>query len=158
MRVVSLAAVLLTALLTSGCLVDLGHMGGRHHGAGHSGGHGHGKHQSGRGHGPPAHAPAHGYRHHQGADRVELSFDSGLGVYRVVGRSHHYFLDGHYLRVEGGRWLISTLVNGPWHAHAAHALTPGLRAKYGKSHPAKHRRHPEHPGKRGKSERKGWRH
>ncbi len=153
MRVLSLSAVLLTALLTSGCLVDLDHMGGRH-GAGH----GHGKHRAGRGHGPPAHAPAHGYRHHQGVDRVELSFDSGLGVYLVVGRPHHYFLDGQYLRVEGGRWLISTHVNGPWHAHAVQALPPGLRAKYGKSHPAKHRRHSEHRGSHGKSKRKGWRH
>ena len=60
---------------------------------------------------------------------MELSFDSGLGVYLVVGRPNHYFLDGQYLRVEGGRWLISTHVNGPWHAHTVQALPPGLRAK-----------------------------
>ena len=150
MRVVSLAAVLLTALLTSGCLADLGHMGGRHHGAGHA----HGKHRGGRGHGPPAHAPAHGYRHHQGVNRVELSFDSGLGVYLVVDRPHYYFLDGHYLRLEGGHWLISTHLDGPWHTHAVQELPPGLRAKHGKSHPAKQGGHRKHPGKRGKSKGK----
>ncbi len=136
MRVVSLAAVLLTALLTSGCLADLGHGGGRHHG-------------------PPPHARAHGHRHHQGVSRVELSFDSGLGVYLVVDRPDHYFLDGHYLRVEGGHWLISTHLDGPWRTHAVHKLPPGLRAKHGKSHPAKRGRHGVHPGKRGKSKGKG---
>ena len=151
MRVVSLAAVLLTALLTSGCLVDLGQLGRWHHTAGH----GHGKHGSGRGHGPPAHAPAHGQRHHQGVNRVELSFDSGLGVYLVVGHPDHYFLDGNYLRVEAGHWLISTHLDGPWRTHAVQGLPPGLRAKHGKSHPAKH---DKHPGKRGKSKGKGWGH
>ncbi len=150
MRVVSLAAVLLTALLTSGCLVGLGHGGGRHHAPG--------VHGSGRGHGPPARAPAHGHRHYQGVNRVELSFDSGLGVYLVVGHLHHYFLEGHYLRVEAGHWLISTHLDGPWHPHAVQELPPGLRAKHGKSHPAKQAGRDKHPGKRGKSKAKGWGH
>ncbi len=151
MRVVSTAAVLLTALLTSGCVADFGHVGGRHHGAGQ----GHDRHGSGRGHGPPAHARAHGDRHHQGVNRVELSFDSGLGVYLVVGRPHYYFLDGHYLRLEGGHWLISTHLDVPWRTHDVQELPPGLRAKHGKSHPAKR---DKHPGKRGKSKGKGWGH
>ena len=60
------------------------------------------------GHGPPPHAPAHGYRrkqqqayHHQGGD-AKLAFDSDLGVYVVLDLPHHYYFDGVYLRIEDG--------------------------------------------------------
>src|SRR5262245_650986 len=50
--------------------------------------------------GPPPWAPAHGYRHkqhrayqsHEGS--VELVFDSGIGVYAVVGFPNYYWWDG----------------------------------------------------------------
>ncbi|MFQ5585276.1 MAG: hypothetical protein ACE5GF_00390, partial [Thermodesulfobacteriota bacterium] len=41
-------------------------------------------------HGPPPHAPAHGYRHKH-RHGVELMFDGGLGVYIAVGLSGIYF-------------------------------------------------------------------
>jgi len=52
--------------------------------------------------GPPPHAPAHGYRHHQSA--VDLRFDAQLGVYVVIGHPNHFFDDGHYFRRVGSRW------------------------------------------------------
>ncbi len=58
----------------------------------------------GHGHGPPPWAPAHGYRrNHQRAYQhrdatVDLAFDSGLGVYVVVGLPNYYYWDGFYLR------------------------------------------------------------
>jgi len=43
----------------------------------------------GPGYGPPAHAPANGYRYkYQGHDMV---YDSGLGVYVVIGQSSVYY-------------------------------------------------------------------
>jgi hypothetical protein len=53
-------------------------------------------------HGPPPHAPAHGYRHH--AADVDLRYDAHLGVYVVIGHPHHFFHDGHYYRRVASRW------------------------------------------------------
>ncbi len=63
--------------------------------------------------GPPAHAPAHGYRHnHHGQ---ELVFDRDLDVYVVIGVRDVWFLDGTYFRISSdGRWEISVGVEGPW--------------------------------------------
>jgi hypothetical protein len=98
-----------------------------------------------RGHGPPPHAPAHGYRqHHQGAD---LAFDSKLGVYLVVGYSDHFYSKGRFLRLHAGSWQVSTSLRGPWGAYSQASLPPGLRA----SHPsnAKRPKHKVHsPAKR----------
>ena len=138
MRPAFMTALLATLLLTSGCLLDLGH--GQHRGSGH------GHFKQGPGHGPPAHARAHGRGHRHGSDHTDLTFDSSLGVYLVGGLPNHYFLDGHYLRLEKGQWLISVDLEGPWHPHAVKKLPPGLRAKHGRSHPAK----------RGKSKGRGW--
>jgi hypothetical protein len=55
-----------------------------------------------RSHGPPPHAPAHGYRQHRhGVDHV---FDGRLGVYTVVGQPHTYWHDGGYWRHSQGYW------------------------------------------------------
>ena len=82
----------------------------------------------GRGHGPPPHAPAHGYRwkqkhayHHQEAE-VELVFDSGLGVYVVLGLPAHYYWEGTYLRVDGGHWCASHHLDVGWHLYAEDSL------------------------------------
>lgn len=64
-------------------------------------------------HGPPPHAPAHGYRH-RNADGVTLEFDSGLGVYVALGLPDIFFSDGHYLRNHDGLWQLALNVKGPW--------------------------------------------
>ena len=78
-------------------------------------------------HGPPPHAPAHGYRHkYQG---VELVYDSGRGVYIVIGFPHHYHYKGHYYRLHEARWETGVHIDGPWKSVSEAALPPGLRAK-----------------------------
>jgi len=59
-----------------------------------------------KGKGPPAHAPAHGYRRKQVAG-MELVFDSGRGVYLVVGLTDHYYHEGYFYRLRGGLWEMS---------------------------------------------------
>ena len=97
--------------------------------------------------GPPPHAPAHGYRrkHDTHAGQVELVFDSGLGVYLVVGWPGHYWQDGHYYREVDGAWQVSARLDTGWSAAPAKRLPPGLakKAARGKGHkrgphPAKH--------------------
>ncbi|GAI19521.1 unnamed protein product, partial [marine sediment metagenome] len=62
-------------------------------------------------HGPPPHAPAHGYRHkHQG---VELVYDSGRGVYVVVDFPLHFYFKGHYYRYHEPHWEAGVHVDGP---------------------------------------------
>lgn len=91
-------------------------------------------------HGPPPHAPAHGYRRkqhdafrhgHDGGD-VEIVFDSDLGAYVVVDISGYYYLDGMYLRVEEGRWYASAHLDGDWKPCDDQALPPGLRKNHAK--------------------------
>ena len=104
-----------------------------------------------RHHGPPPHAPAHGYRHkqqQQGQD-LELVFDSGLGVYIVVDVPDRYYWNGYYLRIDGDQWYASVNLDRDWEPRADDSLPPGLkkhkkhpkakRGKSGKSHPAKGR-------------------
>jgi hypothetical protein len=88
--------------------------------------------QPDRGHGPPPHAPAHGYRrkHHDAhhAGDLELVFDSGLGVYVVIGFPSHYWLDGTYYRERAGSFEIAASIDGPWSTSRT-ALPPGLAGK-----------------------------
>ena len=132
------AVVSLLALVMSGC-VYIGHPHG----------------QRGRSgtkvvmekHGPPPHAPAHGHRHkHHG---VDLLFDTGLGVYVVVGHAHHYFHDGRYYRLHESGWRVSAKLDGHWVEIKIKDLPRGLvsvkvkkakRAKKEKRH--EHRHHP----------------
>ena len=85
----------------------------------------------GRGHGPPPHAPAHGYRHKH-VDGVELVYDSGRGVYVVVGLPDHYYCDGHFFRIRGGQWEVSLNTNHGWRPAYGDSIPHGLRSK-GKS-------------------------
>ena len=82
----------------------------------------------GRGHGPPAHARAHGYRNKHVAG-MELSYDSGLGLYIVVGRSNHYYHNGYFYRYHGAVWQISSEPDCGWKSISKESLPPGLRAK-----------------------------
>jgi hypothetical protein len=90
----------------------------------------------GKGYGPPPHAPAHGYRH-KTRGGAELVFDSGLGVYIVVGLPDHYYLDGRYIRHVRGHWEYAPDLDGPWHSRDTRKLPPGLSKKYGGDHPGK---------------------
>ena len=78
-------------------------------------------------HGPPPHAPAHGYRHKQHG--VELVYDSGRGVYVVIGLPHHYYFKGHYYRLRETNWEAGVHIDGPWEFVSDEALPRGLRAK-----------------------------
>ncbi|MHC4166558.1 MAG: hypothetical protein ACYSWQ_06355 [Planctomycetota bacterium] len=87
-------------------------------------------HRTGRrvGHGPPPHAPAHGHRHKH-VHGVELVFDSGLGLYVVVGHPDHYYCDGHFYRLAGGVWQMSLRFDRGWAHTSGKPLPSGLRAK-----------------------------
>ena len=87
-------------------------------------------HSPGRrvGHGPPAHAPAHGHRRKQVAG-VELFFDTGLGVYVVVGHPNHYYHEGYFYRLTGGVWEMSLRIDGGGAFTSGKPLPPGRRAK-----------------------------
>lgn len=90
----------------------------------------------GVGHGPPPHAPAHGYRHkHQHG--VEMVFDTGMGVYIVVGYPKHYFYNNNYYRYHDGIWKMSVHIKGPWVIITKSDLPPGLKKK-GESKKKKH--------------------
>ena len=78
--------------------------------------------------GPPAHAPAHGYRRKH-IDGVELVFDSSMGLYVVVGHSDHYYHDGYFYRLSGGLWEISLKLDGGWKFASENSLPPGLKIK-----------------------------
>lgn len=82
-----------------------------------------------RGHGPPPHAPAHGYRA-KTVDGAELVFDSRLGVYTVVDMPSTYYLDGHFYRHSSSRWQWSVAVHGNWHSIAERDIPPGLRGQH----------------------------
>lgn len=63
-------------------------------------------------HGPPPHAPAHGYRHKHG-DAV-LVYDSTLEVYLVSGHPNCYYHRDHYYRTTSSGWEIAVVFEGPW--------------------------------------------
>ena len=78
--------------------------------------------------GPPAHAPAHGYRRKH-VHGMELVFDSGRGVYVVVGVSDHYYHDGHFFRLRSGIWETSPKPDGHWKVVSDKSLPMGLKVK-----------------------------
>ena len=81
-----------------------------------------------RGKGPPAHAPAHGYRRKHAAG-MELVYDSGRGVYVVVGLSDHYYHDGYFYRLRGSLWEMSLKPDGHWKVVSDKSLPMGLQVK-----------------------------
>lgn len=84
----------------------------------------------GRRPGPPPHAPAHGYRHRHPSG-FDMIFDSGLGVYTVVGYPY-YFYGGHFYRRHNSVWQRSAKPRGQWRS-ADHGRVPSkLWKKYDK--------------------------
>ena len=87
-----------------------------------------------RGHGPPPHAPAHGYRA-KTHDGLELVYQSDIGVYVVVGRSDYYFHDGVIYHKDSIGWIAGKSVDGPWTSVKEAQIPPGLRSDHpGKGH------------------------
>lgn len=82
--------------------------------------------------GPPPWAPAHGHRHrHQG---VDLVFDTGLGVYGVVGLPGVYFHRNQYLRLQAGTWQRAVRADGPWLVVSTRKVPPGLHKHFAHRH------------------------
>jgi hypothetical protein len=83
-------------------------------------------------HGPPPHAPAHGYRART-SDGVEVVYNSKLGVYVVFGISSYYYSNELYYRVNSDQWEVSAKFHGPWKAVAEYevpfSLRYGIKAK-----------------------------
>jgi hypothetical protein len=82
----------------------------------------------GIGHGPPAHARAHGYRRKQVAG-MELVFDSSLGLYVVVGYPDHYYFDGYFYRHRNSVWEITQHPDGGWNRVSDKSIPKGLQKK-----------------------------
>ena len=80
------------------------------------------------GNGPPAHAPAHGYRNKQVCG-VELVFDAGRGVYVVVGLPDHYYYDGYFYRLRADAWEMSLKPDTGWASVSIGSLPSGLQAR-----------------------------
>jgi len=91
------------------------------------------------GNGPPPWAPAHGYRQkHQRAyqhreSTVDLVFDSGLGVYLVVGIPNYYYWNGTYVRLNAGAWSRAPYLDAQWAPCPADELPGNLRWKQAKA-------------------------
>ncbi len=82
-----------------------------------------------RGNGPPPHAPAHGHRQKHQVNGVELIYDSGRGVYVVVGMPGHYYCDGHFFRLRGSQWEMSLQTSHGWRPVYEDSIPHGLRNK-----------------------------
>ncbi|MHC4646738.1 MAG: hypothetical protein ACYTBJ_14665 [Planctomycetota bacterium] len=86
--------------------------------------------------GPPPHAPAHGHRH-KNHDDVQLAYDSGRGVYVVVGIDDHYYWNGHYYRLSHSGWQVSVSMGGRWKPASEESLPVGLKVKKKAKHASK---------------------
>lgn len=80
------------------------------------------------GHGPPAHAQAHGY-HRKHIDGLALEYDPTCGVYVIVGMPNHYYSDGYYYRMYGDIWEVSLRIDTNWAPATMVSLPPGLKNK-----------------------------
>jgi hypothetical protein len=110
--------------------------------------------------GPPAHAPAWGYRskHPQRADDdgLSLRFDPALGVDVVVGYPDVYFANGVFLRFTSGAWQASVRMAGPWRIREEAAIPPGLRARYHGDPPGHERKRERNDGEKRGAAHPDW--
>ncbi len=84
--------------------------------------------------GPPPHAaPISGHRYRNG-DGLIISYDSGLGVYLVVGYPGLYWWNDYYYRERSGYWEWSHRHLGPWDRPRVERLPSGLRKRYEQEH------------------------
>lgn len=85
-----------------------------------------------RGHGPPPHAPAHGYR--AKVRGYDLEFDGRRGVYFVIGLPGVYWHNGWFFRLHRDRWVRASDGRGPWHDARWGDVPIGLRGGKGHGH------------------------
>ena len=98
------------------------------------------EHGQDEGNGPPAHAPAHGYRRNHGD--VVLVYDADIDVYVVSGYDHCYYSSGQYFRFAHGSWEWSVGIEGEWRVVARTSdIPPGLRHKHGNGKARGHDKH-----------------
>lgn len=101
--------------------------------------------------GPPAHAPAHGYRKAHRSHGVELVFDVALGTYIVVGYPHHYFHGNRFYKRMGGDWYVSVNFRSGWAIARVEGLPVELRKISKHAGKKSHERHKRgHPAKHGR--------
>ena len=107
--------------------------------------------------GPPPHAPAHGYRHRYRRG-LDLTFDSGLGVYLVVGALRAFYHDGRFYRFKAGDWWVSPDYHrGPWRKSSGRRLPLALRRSVGKWKRKEERREERERGRgHGRGRRDGY--
>jgi len=84
----------------------------------------------GKKHGPPPHAPAHGYRAKH--EKADLRYDSKLRCYEVVGHRDHYYQDGVYFRWTPNGWEASATISGEWGTVTIERVPDRLRGRYNK--------------------------
>ncbi|MCF7809105.1 MAG: hypothetical protein K9N38_11360 [Candidatus Marinimicrobia bacterium] len=79
-------------------------------------------------HGPPSHAPAHGHRK-KNRHGIEMTYDSNLGIYIVVGYTGYYYYDGIYYRKQNNQWESSKDLKKDWKKSSKHGMPKGLKNK-----------------------------
>lgn len=99
--------------------------------------------------GPPPHAPAHGYRYKHTQHGVDLVFDSGIGLYIVVGHTGVYSDGTRYYRLSGDAWQVSLHPRSDWAGMATKDLPRGLRVQAKGKAKVKRRGRPHPPAKHG---------
>ncbi|MEN8212463.1 MAG: hypothetical protein ABFR31_12155, partial [Thermodesulfobacteriota bacterium] len=83
-------------------------------------------------HGPPPHAPAHGYRHKH-HDGYEIEYDSRAGAYIVLNVPETYFGNNLYIRLSTyGNWMVSSRLEGRWRVAVGNEVPYRLREYKGK--------------------------
>ena len=78
--------------------------------------------------GPPAYAPAHGYRTINHAPN--MVYDSHLGVYVLLDLPDHYYFNNVYYRYNRNNWFYRYKDTDKWRKFDKRKLPPGLARKY----------------------------
>ena len=77
--------------------------------------------------GPPAHAPAHGYRYKH-RDGRDMRYDAGLSAYIVLNVPETYFFNNLYLRLgSDGLWMVSASIGNYWRPARQNEVPQKLR-------------------------------
>jgi len=98
---------------------------------------------------PPPHAPAHGYRHKH--KKHDMTFDTGLNVYVVLGLKDHYFDQGVYYRYRDGGWQVSASIGSHWEDTINRAVPKKLYKSKVKD--IKHNKNKKHGKGKGKNKK-----
>ena len=89
-----------------------------------------------QGHGPPPHAPAHGYRHKYHGH--PMTYDTRIGAYMVIDVPETYFCNNLYLRLStDGRWMVTAQLGNAWRLAVGNEVPEKLKKEKGQSKHAK---------------------